>query len=72
MSVDFPDPDGPMIAVNLPPENPAQIESRARTDVAPSPYVLTPSIIRAAGTPGCTSLCRPTSDRSVLIPRLLR
>ena len=36
-SVDFPDPDGPMIAVNRPRSNPMVTPSRARTSVSPAP-----------------------------------
>ena len=37
MSVDFPDPDGPMIAVYRPVGNSTVTPSRARTAVAPEP-----------------------------------
>src|ERR1039458_4515080 len=49
-SVDFPDPDAPMIAVNCRAAKSALIPSRARTAVSPRPYTLTPSMVRAAGT----------------------
>jgi hypothetical protein len=37
MSVDLPDPDGPMMAVNPPVSNAMLTPSRARTAVSPSP-----------------------------------
>jgi hypothetical protein len=40
ISVDLPDPDGPMIAVNAPAVNPTVIRSMATTRVSPSPYTL--------------------------------
>ncbi len=37
MSVDLPDPDGPMIAVNFPVSNPTVTSRRAWTSVSPAP-----------------------------------
>jgi hypothetical protein len=37
MSVDLPDPDGPMIAVNAPAANVTSTSSSARTAAAPVP-----------------------------------
>ena len=37
MSVDLPDPDGPMIAVNSPRRMPTLTSSSARTSLAPEP-----------------------------------
>jgi hypothetical protein len=37
MSVDLPEPEGPMIAVNLPAAKPTLTPSRARTAVSPLP-----------------------------------
>jgi hypothetical protein len=41
MSVDLPDPDGPMIAVNSPVRNRTVTPSSARTVVPPEPYTFT-------------------------------
>src|SRR5664279_756994 len=40
MSVDLPDPDGPMMAVNWPGRNSTVTPSRAATWVSPDPYTL--------------------------------
>ena len=40
MSVDLPDPDGPMIAVNRPGSKPTVTPSSARTSASPEPYTL--------------------------------
>ncbi len=37
IKVDFPEPDGPMMAVNRPLGNPTVMESSARTAASPSP-----------------------------------
>src|SRR6266550_908636 len=47
-SVDLPEPDGPMIAVNCPSGNSAVTSSRATTAVSPLPYVLVACTARAA------------------------
>ena len=48
MSVDFPEPDGPMIAVKRSGSNATETSSRARTAVSPLPYTLVPCTTRAA------------------------
>lgn len=48
MRVDFPEPEGPMIAVYWPRGNRAVTPSRAVTAVPPAPYTLTRSTARAA------------------------
>ena len=48
MSVDFPDPDGPMTAVKRPRSNVTLMPSSARTAVCPVPYVLVRFSARAA------------------------
>ena len=53
ISVDFPEPDGPMMAVTRPVGSSSETPSSARTAVAPSPYTFTTSTA-AAATP---SLC---------------
>ena len=47
-SVDFPDPDGPMMAVYRPAMNSTVTRSSARTSTSPLPYILTASSVRAA------------------------
>ena len=47
-SVDLPDPDGPMIAVNRPAGNSTVTSSRAVTAVSPAPYTLTACSARTA------------------------
>ena len=37
ISVDLPDPDGPMMAVNSPATNSTETPSRAATEASPSP-----------------------------------
>ena len=49
ISVDLPDPDGPITAVNRPRWNSTLTPSSARTATSPLPYVLTRSTARAAG-----------------------
>ena len=48
MSVDLPEPDGPMIAVKRPVAKSTVTPSRARTSASPLPYTLTASTARAA------------------------
>src|SRR3954447_1054853 len=48
MSVDLPEPDGPMTALNPPRGNSTLTPLRAATAVPPVPYVLTSSCARAA------------------------
>ncbi len=48
MSVDLPDPDGPMMAVNRPRSKPTVTPSRARTAVSPEPYTFTRSTAATA------------------------
>src|SRR5215468_5475927 len=48
ISVDLPDPDGPMIAVNSPRRNSTDKPSSARTPVSPEPYTFTRLIARQA------------------------
>ena len=43
MSVDLPEPEGPMIAVKRPAGNPTVTPSSARTAASPSPYTRTTS-----------------------------
>ena len=43
ISVDLPEPDGPMIAVKRPVANSTDTPSRARTSFSPRPYTLTAS-----------------------------
>src|SRR6266511_3597418 len=57
-SVDFPEPDGPMIAVNRPCGNSAVIPFSARTAAVPSPYL--------------HRLHRPRRSRAVVCGRLAR
>ena len=47
-SVDFPEPDGPMMAVRRPCSKSIVIPSSARTSVGPRPYTFTASTARAA------------------------
>ena len=61
ISVDLPDPDGPMIAVNSPAGNPTVTPSRACTAVAPTPYVRCASTTRAA----TVIVCGRTTSRVV-------
>src|SRR3954447_9311813 len=58
MSVDLPDPEGPMIAVMRPRANSTLTPSNARTCASPSPYTLVRSTACAPATPGsgCTSV----------------
>ena len=49
ISVDLPDPDGPITAVNRPRWNSTLTPSSARTATSPLPYVFTRSTARAAG-----------------------
>ncbi len=48
MSVDFPEPDGPMTAVNWPRSKATLTSSSARTAAGPLPYVLPRFTARAA------------------------
>ncbi len=48
MSVDLPDPDGPMMAVNCAVANAAVTPSSAWTAVSPEPYTLTRSAAATA------------------------
>src|SRR5258705_13267309 len=48
MSVDLPDPDGPMIAVNSPPGKSADTPASAVTSVSPEPYTFFRSTACAA------------------------
>src|SRR5690606_10012190 len=48
MSVDLPEPDGPMMAVNRPASKPTVTASSAITAVGPDPYTLAASTARAA------------------------
>jgi hypothetical protein len=48
MSVDLPDPDGPMMAVKRPAGNPTVTSSSARTAVSPAPWTLVAATTRAA------------------------
>ena len=48
ISVDLPEPDGPMMAVHRPFANPTVTPSRARTSLSPEPYTLTASRVPAA------------------------
>ena len=54
MSVDFPEPDGPMIAVKLPRSNPMVTPRSASTAVLPWPYRLTSSWPLTATPEGCS------------------
>jgi hypothetical protein len=47
MSVDLPEPDGPMIAEKRPGGNATVTSSRARTAVSPVPYTLLACTVRA-------------------------
>ena len=49
MSVDFPDPDGPITAVNQPRSKVTSTPSSARTSAWPAPYVLRNPTAWAAG-----------------------
>ncbi len=49
MSVDLPDPDGPMTAVNRPRSKVTLMPARAWTTACPVPYVLRRSTAWAAG-----------------------
>src|SRR5947208_1218154 len=50
-SVDFPDPDGPMIALNRPAANWMSTPSSARTAASPDPYTFRSPTARAAVPP---------------------
>ncbi len=52
MSVDLPDPDGPMIAVIRPRSNSTLTSSRAVTAASPVPYVFVSPIARATASDG--------------------
>ena len=52
MSVDLPEPDGPMMAVNWPAWNSTSMLSRARISLSPLPYALVAPMARAAGVAG--------------------
>jgi len=47
-NVDFPDPEGPMIAVRRPASKPMVTSSRAVTSVTPRPYTFVAAAARAA------------------------
>jgi hypothetical protein len=47
-SVDFPDPEGPMIALNRPRSNSTETASSARTAASPRPYTFESSTALAA------------------------
>jgi len=64
MSVDLPEPDGPMTAVNRPRSNSTLMPARAWTTKSPLPYVLTRSIARAAG--GAHGVGAPVGAWSVI------
>ena len=49
ISVDLPEPDGPMMAVKWPAANSTVTSSSARTSVSPLPYTFSASTARAAG-----------------------
>src|ERR1051326_9273037 len=49
MSVDLPEPEGPMTAVKRPAGSATVTPSRARTAASPRPYCLTAATARAAG-----------------------
>src|SRR5690606_32950816 len=66
ISVDFPDPDGPMIAVNAPLANPALTPRRACTAASPDPYTFdTPSAMTACG--GAAAGASPGGPANVLV-----
>ncbi len=48
ISVDFPEPDGPMMAVKRPASKSTLTSSSARTSVSSEPYTLTALVARAA------------------------
>jgi hypothetical protein len=50
-SVDLPEPDGPMMAVNLPVSNDTVTPSSALTCASPVPYTLRASMAPAAAVP---------------------
>ena len=56
MSVDLPEPDGPMIAVNRPAANSTVTSSMARTAVSPEPYTLVACSARATAARGGASV----------------
>jgi hypothetical protein len=60
MSVDFPEPDGPMIAVNSPAAKATVTPLRARTAVSPDPYTLTMSAAATAVPAGASTGMRPS------------
>jgi hypothetical protein len=53
-SVDFPDPDGPMIAANSPRRNVASTPSSATTLVVPSPYTFVNPTAATAASAGAS------------------
>ena len=66
ISVDFPDPDGPMIAVNAPLANPTLTPRRACTAASPDPYTFdTPSAMTAGG--GAAAGASPGWPANVLV-----
>jgi len=61
ISVDFPEPDGPMTAVNRPRSKDTLTSSSARTDAAPVPYTLLRFSARAACVSTATPVMRQAS-----------
>jgi hypothetical protein len=65
-SVDLPDPDGPMIAVDLPTSKPMSTWSRATTRVFPSPWILVSPSARAAMIPVVAEDCNRVASPAVV------
>jgi hypothetical protein len=70
-SVDFPEPDGPMMAANSPAANSAVTPSSARMAVSPRPYTFTPSMICATGA-AWDVLVSPSPGMTLVIAAPLR
>ena len=55
-SVVLPDPEGPMIAVNVPGSKPSEMSSSARTVPSPRPWVLVTPVSDTAGALACRAV----------------
>ena len=65
--VDFPDPDGPMIAVKRPRGIPTVTPSSATTRASPCPYTFAIRWVRAAKSPGPGTVDAPAVDGAVFV-----